>query len=83
MPNHCQHSTNNLPTLCQNYKHNLPTLCCTALRCHALPCQGYGPKLMFLLLSTALKDKGKKNGHTEYMANFFWANLELKVVFNS
>ena len=42
-----------------------------ALRCHALPCQGYGPKLMFLLLSTALKEKGKKNGHTEYMANFF------------
>ena len=42
----------------------------TAHALPALPGQGYGPKLMFLLLSTALKDKGKKNGHTEYMANF-------------
>lgn len=55
----------------------------TAHALPALPGQGYGPKLMFLLLSTALKEKGKKNGHTEYMANFFWANLELKVMFNS
>ena len=43
----------------------------TAHALPALPGQGYGPKLMFLLLSTALKEKGKKNGHTEYMANFF------------
>ena len=42
----------------------------TAHALPALPGQGYGPKLMFLLLSTALKEKGKKNGHTEYMANF-------------
>ena len=42
----------------------------TAHALPALPGQGYGPKLMFLLLSTALKEKGKKNGHTKYMANF-------------
>ncbi len=66
---------NTLPTTYQRSAKTINTtyqrFACTALPCIAMPFQGYGPKLMFLLISTALKEKGKKNGHTEHMANFF------------
>ena len=54
----------------------------TAHALPALPGQGYGPKLMFLLLSTALKEKGKKMAILNIWP-IFLANLELKVVSNS